>query len=162
MLADHAATLKETGHSLRLESAKPHLISVQTGYGIAITVYTLDQEVTRIGSRTGGEDATSTRKMSDPVNDIVLPDLEAEHCALRLVSSGGGRESTTDAVMLHAISNPCFVNEVLVNSGDQIELHHGDVVQLGGGYLFRFNHPAAAERIQQGQSCTYRGFFCKV
>lgn len=134
-------------------------------YGIAITVYTLDKEVTRIGSRAGGGDATSTRKMSGhvgPVNDIVLPDLEAEHCTLRLVSSGGGRESTTDAVMLQAISNPCFVHEILVNSGNQIELHHGDVVQLGGGYLFRFNHPEAVERIQQGQSCIYHGFFCKI
>jgi hypothetical protein len=62
LLGDHGASLEGSERSLRLQSSKPHLISIPTGFDTAVSIYTIQPGITRIG----------TSKETDPPQDIIM------------------------------------------------------------------------------------------
>ena len=145
VLTDRAATLTGELHSLELKTTKPHLVSVQTGLDTAVDIYTLDQEITRIG----------TDETADPVQDICLAGegVEEEQCMLELtVEMNAELGKLTESVIFHPIGEHCYVNEAMLE--DEVKLHHGDVVQIGETHLMRFNHPLAVEEMRSAGKST--------
>ncbi|XP_042564365.1 pleckstrin homology-like domain family B member 1 [Clupea harengus] len=66
--------LIDTGRSLKLQSATPHLVSLGSGrLSVAITIIPLNKEVTRIGR----EDASVPQDIT-----IQGPGVRAEHCII--------------------------------------------------------------------------------
>ncbi|KAL4624883.1 pleckstrin homology-like domain family B member 2 [Arapaima gigas] len=121
--------LIDTGKSLKVQTALPHLVSLGSGrLSVAITLLPLNEGVTRIGR----EDA--------PVpQDITIEGLgiEAEHC--RIENRGG-------VITLDPCGNLCALDGVVVTKPTQ--LAQGYTLCLGKSYYFRFNHPEEATRMK--------------
>ncbi|XP_056868475.1 pleckstrin homology-like domain family B member 2 isoform X5 [Takifugu flavidus] len=121
--------LIDTGKGVKVQTAKPHLVSLGSGrLSIAITVLPLKEGVTRIGTDTA------------PVpQDIIVqgPGIEAEHCLI--INEGG-------VVTLDPCGHLCSLDgaHVMVPT----PLTQGYSLCLGKSYFFRFNHPEEASRMK--------------
>ncbi|XP_032905498.1 pleckstrin homology-like domain family B member 1 isoform X16 [Amblyraja radiata] len=124
--------LIDTGKGLKVQTDKPHLVSLGSGrLSIAITLLPLAEGTTTFGS-------------SDcPSQDINIHGLgiAAQHCHI---------ENRNEVITLHPHGNPCAVDGVYVNRPTR--LSQGCMLCFGQSTLFRFNHPAEAHRMKSMMS----------
>ncbi|XP_055516527.1 pleckstrin homology-like domain family B member 1 isoform X7 [Leucoraja erinacea] len=124
--------LIDTGKGLKVQTDKPHLVSLGSGrLSIAITLLPLAEGTTTFGS-------------SDcPSQDISIhgPGIAAQHCHI---------ENRNEVITLHPHGNPCAVDGVYVIRPTR--LSQGCMLCFGQSTLFRFNHPAEAHRMKSMMS----------
>nr|XP_017035125.1 kinesin-like protein Klp98A isoform X2 [Drosophila kikkawai] len=125
--------LRKSGVGVVLDSEMPHLIGIHNDVTTGVTLYSLKEGETRIGS----EDA-------DMAQDIELAGdgIRAQHCSI--VLKGG-------VVTLHPWPlAQCWVNAHLIDEPKQIS--QGDIILLGRTNIFRFNNPAEAAKLRKDLS----------
>ncbi|XP_032724544.1 pleckstrin homology-like domain family B member 1 isoform X13 [Lontra canadensis] len=114
--------LIETGKGLKVQTDKPHLVSLGSGrLSTAITLLPLEEGKTVIGSA---------------ARDISLqgPGLAPEHCYI---------ENVRGTLTLHPCGNICSIDGLPVRQPTR--LTQGCMLCLGQSTFLRFNHPAEAK-----------------
>ncbi|KAM5316496.1 pleckstrin homology-like domain family B member 1 isoform 4-T4 [Glossophaga mutica] len=122
MLQKGPLDLIETGKGLKVQTDKPHLVSLGSGrLSTAITLLPLEEGRTMIGSA---------------AKDITLqgPGLAPEHCYI---------ENLRGTLTLYPCGNACTVDGLLVQQPTR--LTQGCMLCLGQSTFLRFNHPAEAK-----------------
>ncbi|CAN2387921.1 Pleckstrin homology-like domain family B member [Pristimantis euphronides] len=113
--------LIETGKSLKVQTEKPHLVSLGSGrLSTAITLLPLEEGRTILGHAS---------------KDIFLrgPGIAAEHCFI---------ENIHGTLTLHPCGNPCSIDGLSITQPTR--LTQGCMLCLGQSTFLRFNHPAEA------------------
>ncbi|XP_051869284.1 pleckstrin homology-like domain family B member 2 isoform X2 [Pristis pectinata] len=129
MLKSTSLDIIDIGKGLKMQSERPHLVSLGRGrLSIAITLLPINEGKTRIGT----EDAAVPQ-------DIIIQglDVAAEHCYI---------ENEQGVIKLHPCGNCCTMDGFLVKEPTQ--LTQGCILCLGQSNYFRFNHPVEAKRIK--------------
>ncbi|XP_060689299.1 pleckstrin homology-like domain family B member 1 isoform X3 [Hemiscyllium ocellatum] len=119
----------DIGKGLKMQSEKPHLVSLGRGrLSIAITLLPINEGTTRIGT----EDAPIPQ-------DIILQgeDVAPEHCYI---------ENRKGLIKLYPCGNCCTMDGLPVK--EPTLLTQGCILCLGQSNYFRFNHPIEARRIK--------------
>ncbi|XP_032057853.1 pleckstrin homology-like domain family B member 1 isoform X6 [Aythya fuligula] len=114
--------LIDTGKGLKVQTEKPHLVSLGSGrLSTAITLLPLEEGRTTIGTA---------------AKDIVLqgPGLAPEHCYI---------ENARGTLTLHPCGNACAIDGVKIQRPTR--LTQGCTICLGQATFLRFNHPAEAK-----------------
>ncbi|XP_076214652.1 pleckstrin homology-like domain family B member 1 isoform X9 [Aptenodytes patagonicus] len=114
--------LIDTGKGLKVQTEKPHLVSLGSGrLSTAVTLLPLEEGRTTIG--------TAAR-------DIVLqgPGLAPQHCYI---------ENVRGTLTLHPCGNACAIDGVPLRRPTR--LTQGCTICLGQATFLRFNHPAEAK-----------------
>ncbi|NXB10115.1 PHLB1 protein, partial [Cnemophilus loriae] len=117
--------LIDTGKGLKVQTEKPHLVSLGSGrLSTAITLLPLEEGRTTIGT-------TAT--------DIILqgPGLASQHCYI---------ENVRGTLTLHPCGNACAIDGVPLQR--PMHLTQGCTICLGQATFLRFNHPAEAKWIK--------------
>ncbi|NXD29225.1 PHLB1 protein, partial [Spelaeornis formosus] len=117
--------LIDTGKGLKVQTEKPHLVSLGSGrLSTAITLLPLEEGETTIGTA---------------ATDIVLqgPGLAPQHCYI---------ENVRGTLTLHPCGNPCAIDGVPLQR--PMHLTQGCTICLGQATFLRFNHPAEAKWIK--------------
>ncbi|XP_068850627.1 pleckstrin homology-like domain family B member 1 [Aphelocoma coerulescens] len=117
--------LIDTGKGLKVQTEKPHLVSLGSGrLSTAITLLPLEEGRTTIGTA---------------ATDIVLqgPGLAPQHCYI---------ENVRGTLTLHPCGNACAIDGVPVQR--PMHLTQGCTICLGQATFLRFNHPAEAKWIK--------------
>ncbi|XP_039577755.1 pleckstrin homology-like domain family B member 1 isoform X13 [Passer montanus] len=117
--------LIDTGKGLKVQTEKPHLVSLGSGrLSTAITLLPLEEGRTTIGTA---------------ATDIVLqgPGLAPQHCYI---------ENVRGTLTLHPCGNACAIDGVPLQR--PTHLSQGCTICLGQATFLRFNHPAEAKRIK--------------
>ncbi|XP_059723386.1 pleckstrin homology-like domain family B member 1 isoform X11 [Haemorhous mexicanus] len=117
--------LIDTGKGLKVQTEKPHLVSLGSGrLSTAVTLLPLEEGRTTIG--TAG-------------TDIVLqgPGLAPQHCYI---------ENVRGTLTLHPCGNACAIDSVPLQR--PMHLTQGCTICLGQTTFLRFNHPAEAKWIK--------------
>ncbi|XP_062994987.1 pleckstrin homology-like domain family B member 1 isoform X3 [Elgaria multicarinata webbii] len=115
--------LTEMGKGLKVQTEKPHLVSLGSGrLSTAITLLPLEEGRTVLGSAAAG--------------DIVLQGagVAPKHCFI---------ENMRGALTLHPCGNPCAIDSLAVTRPTR--LSQGCMICLGQSTFLRFNHPAEAK-----------------
>ncbi|XP_059495107.1 pleckstrin homology-like domain family B member 1 isoform X2 [Stegostoma tigrinum] len=124
--------LIDTGKGLKVQTDKPHLVSLGSGrLSIAVTLLPLEEGRTTFGS-------------SDyPPQDISIqgPGIAAQHCCI---------ENRNGVITLYPCGNLCMVDGVQVTQPKR--LSQGCMLCFGQSTFFRFNHPAEASRMKSMMS----------
>ncbi|XP_054032182.1 pleckstrin homology-like domain family B member 1 isoform X8 [Dryobates pubescens] len=114
--------LIDTGKGLKVQTEKPHLVSLGSGrLSTAITLLPLEEGRTTIGT---------------DAKDIVLqgPGLAPQHCYI---------ENVRGTLTLHPCGNACAIDGVPLQRPTR--LTQGCTICLGQATFLRFNHPAEAK-----------------
>ncbi|XP_034281063.1 pleckstrin homology-like domain family B member 1 isoform X3 [Pantherophis guttatus] len=114
--------LTETGRGLKVQTQKPHLVSLGSGrLSTAITLLPLEEGKTVLGSATG---------------DIVLQGagVAPQHCFI---------ENVCGTLTLHPCGHPCAIDGQPITHPTR--LSQGHVICLGRATFLRFSHPAEAK-----------------
>ncbi|NXG49558.1 PHLB1 protein, partial [Psilopogon haemacephalus] len=114
--------LIDTGKGLKVQTEKPHLVSLGSGrLSTAITLLPLEEGETTIGT---------------DAKDIVLqgPGLAPQHCYI---------ENVQGTLTLHPCGNACAIDGVPLQRPTR--LTQGCTICLGQATFLRFNHPAEAK-----------------
>ncbi|XP_053852935.1 pleckstrin homology-like domain family B member 1 isoform X5 [Vidua macroura] len=117
--------LIDTGKGLKVQTEKPHLVSLGSGrLSTAITLLPLEEGRTTIGTA---------------ATDIVLqgPGLAPQHCYI---------ENVRGTLTLHPCGNACAIDGVPLQR--PTHLSQGCTICLGQATFLRFNHPAEAKWIK--------------
>ncbi|XP_060703050.1 pleckstrin homology-like domain family B member 1 isoform X3 [Hemiscyllium ocellatum] len=124
--------LIDTGKGLKVQTDKPHLVSLGSGrLSIAVTLLPLEEGRTTFGS-------------SDcPPQDISIqgPGIANQHCCI---------ENRNGIITLYPCGNLCMVDGVQVTQPKR--LSQGCMLCFGQSTFFRFNHPAEASRMKSMMS----------
>lgn len=137
LLNENQAQIKGGEHVLQLQSQMPHLVQLNDGLDVGVTIYTIKEGMTRIG----------TADCDDPPQDVQLSgeDLEAEHLIIESdLAFDPKYNALMEVVTVHPIGD-CYVNGKELE--DSTQLRHGDVLEVAT-YKFRFNSPVEAKRMQ--------------
>ncbi|KAM4651420.1 pleckstrin homology-like domain family B member 1 isoform 4-T4 [Discoglossus pictus] len=113
--------LLDTGKSLKVQTEKPHLVSLGSGrLSTAITLLPLEEGRTILGHAS---------------KDFPLlgPGVAAEHCYI---------ENIRGTLTLHPCGNPCAIDGLPIYK--PARLTQGCMICLGQSTFLRFNHPAEA------------------
>ncbi|KAM6234639.1 pleckstrin homology-like domain family B member 1 isoform 3-T3 [Spheniscus humboldti] len=122
LLQNSPLDLIDTGKGLKVQTEKPHLVSLGSGrLSTAVTLLPLEEGRTTIG--------TAAR-------DIVLqgPGLAPQHCYI---------ENVRGMLTLHPCGNACAIDGVPLRR--PARLTQGCTICLGQATFLRFNHPAEAK-----------------
>uniref|UniRef100_A0A8C6NBX6 Pleckstrin homology-like domain family B member 1 n=1 Tax=Melopsittacus undulatus TaxID=13146 RepID=A0A8C6NBX6_MELUD len=122
LLQNSPLDLIDTGKGLKVQTEKPHLVSLGSGrLSTAITLLPLEEGRTTIGTAT---------------TDIILqgPGLAPQHCYI---------ENVVGTLTLHPCGNACAIDGVPVRQPTR--LTQGCTICLGQATFLRFNHPAEAK-----------------
>uniref|UniRef100_A0A8C4UCS6 Pleckstrin homology-like domain family B member 1 n=1 Tax=Falco tinnunculus TaxID=100819 RepID=A0A8C4UCS6_FALTI len=122
IIQNSSLDLIDTGKGLKVQTEKPHLVSLGSGrLSTAITLLPLKEGRTTIG--------TAAR-------DIILqgPGLAPQHCYI---------ENTQGTLILHPCGNACAIDGVPLQQPTR--LTQGCTICLGQATFLRFNHPAEAK-----------------
>ncbi|NXK63898.1 PHLB1 protein, partial [Sylvietta virens] len=117
--------LIDTGKGLKVQTEKPHLVSLGSGrLSTAITLLPLEEGETTIGTA---------------ATDIVLqgPGLAPQHCYI---------ENVRGTLTLHPCGNACAIDGMPIQR--PTHLTQGCTICLGQATFLRFNHPAEAKWIK--------------
>uniref|UniRef100_A0A8C5WVL6 FHA domain-containing protein n=1 Tax=Laticauda laticaudata TaxID=8630 RepID=A0A8C5WVL6_LATLA len=117
--------LTETGRGLKVQTQKPHLVSLGSGrLSTAITLLPLEEGKTILGSAAG---------------DIVLQGagVAPQHCFI---------ENARGTLTLHPCGHPCAIDGQPITCPTR--LCQGHVICLGQATFLRFSHPAEAKRMK--------------
>ncbi|XP_059812896.1 pleckstrin homology-like domain family B member 1 isoform X2 [Hypanus sabinus] len=124
--------LIDTGKGLRVQTDKPHLVSLGSGrLSIAITLLPLEEGKTTFGSS------------DNPSQDVSIqgPGIAAQHCYI---------ENQNGVITLYPYGNLCAIDGVQVKQPTR--LIQGCMLCLGQSTFFRFNHPAEAHKMKSMMS----------
>ncbi|XP_056399999.1 pleckstrin homology-like domain family B member 1 isoform X4 [Hyla sarda] len=113
--------LIDTGKGLKVQTEKPHLVSLGSGrLSTAITLLPLEEGRTTLGNAS---------------KDISVrgPGVAAQHCFI---------ENISDTLTLHPCGNPCSIDGIPITQPTR--LTQGCMICLGQSTFLRFNHPAEA------------------
>ncbi|XP_034663920.1 kinesin-like protein Klp98A isoform X4 [Drosophila subobscura] len=125
--------LRKSGVGVVLDSEMPHLIGIHNDMTTGVTLYSLKEGETRIGT----EDAELAQDI-----ELAGDGIRAQHCSI--VLKGG-------VVTLHPWPlAQCWVNAHLIDEPKQIS--QGDIILLGRTNIFRFNNPAEAAKLRKDLS----------
>uniref|UniRef100_A0A8B9FDX0 Pleckstrin homology-like domain family B member 1 n=1 Tax=Amazona collaria TaxID=241587 RepID=A0A8B9FDX0_9PSIT len=122
MFRNSPLDLIDTGRGLKVQTEKPHLVSLGSGrLSTAITLLPLKEGRTTIGTTT---------------TDVVLqgPGLAPQHCYI---------ENVEGTLTLHPCGNACAIDGVPL--WRPTRLTQGCTICLGQATFLRFNHPAEAK-----------------
>ncbi|XP_051668290.1 pleckstrin homology-like domain family B member 1 isoform X5 [Manacus candei] len=122
VIQNNPLDLIDTGKGLKVQTEKPHLVSLGSGrLSTAITLLPLEEGKTTIGTA---------------MTDIVLqgPGLVPQHCYI---------ENVQGTLTLHPCGNTCAIDGVTVRRPTR--LTQGCTICLGQATFLRFNHPAEAK-----------------
>lgn len=135
-----ALGLRMSGAGVVLDSKHPHLIGIPDDKETGVTLYTLAEGETRIGTAPAEAEADSG---VGGVARIVLTgeNMLAEHCVIRL--ERGGR-----ATIEPRPNALCWLNRVRI--GETTGICQGDLLLLGMTNVFRYNNPAEAAALKVG------------
>ncbi|KAM6432305.1 pleckstrin homology-like domain family B member 1 isoform 1-T1 [Liasis olivaceus] len=114
--------LTEMGRGLKVQTQKPHLVSLGSGrLSTAITLLPLEEGKTVLGSAAG---------------DIVLQGagVAPQHCFI---------ENVCGTLTLHPCGHPCAIDGLPITRPTR--LSQGHMICLGQSTFLRFNHPAEAK-----------------
>ncbi|XP_038110774.1 kinesin-like protein Klp98A isoform X1 [Culex quinquefasciatus] len=122
--------LRKSGVGVVLDSEIPHLIGIHDDISTGVTLYSLKEGETTIGTA----DASHPR-------DIVLNGIgiHPEHC--RIVLDNG------NATIYPQPSATCLLNASIIEAPTAIS--QGDILLLGRTNMFRYNNPAEAAKMRQ-------------
>lgn len=126
-----ALGLRMSGVGVVLDSEVPHLIGIQDDISTGVTLYSLKEGETFIGS----DNATK-------VQDIILNGvgINPEHCSIRLENG---------IATIYPNSNAqCWLNAYLIDEPTRIS--QGDILLLGRTNMFRYNNPMEAAKLRVG------------
>ncbi|XP_055371627.1 kinesin-like protein Klp98A isoform X2 [Condylostylus longicornis] len=122
--------LRKAGVGVILDSEMPHLIGIHNDMTTGVTLYSLKEGETLIG----------TEESEEP-QDICLTgiDIRPQHCSIVLKEG-------------QAILNPrplaqCWLNANIIDEPTSIS--QGDIILLGRTNIFRFNNPAEAAKLRK-------------
>ncbi|XP_034489136.1 kinesin-like protein Klp98A isoform X2 [Drosophila innubila] len=122
--------LRKLGVGVVLDSEIPHLIDIHNDMTTGVTLYSLKEGETCIGT----EDAEVA-----PHIELVGDDIRPQHC--KIVVKGG-------VATLHPYPQAqCAVNNISIDKPKQIS--QGDYILLGRNKIFRFNNPSEAEKLRK-------------
>ncbi|XP_072886048.1 pleckstrin homology-like domain family B member 1 isoform X17 [Hemitrygon akajei] len=124
--------LIDTGKGLRVQTDKPHLVSLGSGrLSVAITLLPLEEGKTTFGSS------------DNPSQDVSIqgPGIAAQHCYI---------ENQNGVITLYPYGNLCAIDGVQVKQPTR--LTQGCMLCLGQSTFFRFNHPAEAHKMKSMMS----------
>ncbi|XP_012160198.1 kinesin-like protein Klp98A isoform X2 [Ceratitis capitata] len=125
--------LRKSGLGVVLDSEMPHLIGIHNDVTTGVTLYSLKDGETLIGT-----EHSETPQDIELVGDGICP----QHC--RIVLEGG-------LVTLHPHPGAqCWLNAHLIDEPTRIS--QGDIILLGRTNIFRFNNPAEAARLRKDLS----------
>ncbi|XP_049531776.1 kinesin-like protein Klp98A [Anopheles darlingi] len=122
--------LRKSGVGVVLDSEMPHLIGIHDDISTGVTLYSLKEGETTIG----------TDEASQP-QDIILNGIgiAPEHC--RIVLSNG------NATIYPNPNATCLLNACIIEVPTAIS--QGDILLLGRTNMFRYNNPAEAAKLRQ-------------
>lgn len=122
--------LRKSGVGVVLDSEMPHLIGIHDDISTGVTLYSLKEGETTIG----------TDEASHP-QDIILNGIgiAPEHC--RIVLSDG------NATIYPNPNATCLLNACIIEVPTAIS--QGDILLLGRTNMFRYNNPAEAAKLRQ-------------
>lgn len=125
-----ALGLRKSGVGVVLDSEVPHLIGIHDDVSTGVTLYSLKDGDTYIGT----ED-------SELCQDIVLSGsgIQANHCSIRL-------ENGLATIYPNANAQ-CMLNANLIDEPSRIS--QGDILLLGRTNMFRYNNPAEAAKLRK-------------
>uniref|UniRef100_UPI00398EF008 pleckstrin homology-like domain family B member 1 isoform X12 n=1 Tax=Pristiophorus japonicus TaxID=55135 RepID=UPI00398EF008 len=124
--------LIDTGKGLKVQTDKPHLVSLGSGrLSIAITLLPLEE-----GRTTFGSSECSSQDIS-----IQGPGIAAQHCYI---------ENKSGIITLYPCGNLCAIDGVQMYQPKR--LSQGCMLCFGQSTFFRFNHPAEAYRMKSMMS----------
>ncbi|XP_067826973.1 pleckstrin homology-like domain family B member 1 isoform X9 [Heptranchias perlo] len=124
--------LIDTGKGLKVQTDKPHLVSLGSGrLSIAITLLPLEEGKTTFGCS------------DSPSPDISIqgPGIAAQHCCI---------ENKSGVLTLYPCGNVCAIDGVQVKQPTR--LSQGCMLCFGQKTFFRFNNPAEASRMKSMMS----------
>ncbi|XP_065072541.1 kinesin-like protein Klp98A isoform X2 [Ochlerotatus camptorhynchus] len=129
--------LRKSGVGVVLDSEMPHLIGIHDDISTGVTLYSLKEGETTIG----------TAEASYP-QDIALNGMgiHPEHC--RIVLDNG------NATIYPNPSATCLLNANIIENPTAIS--QGDILLLGRTNMFRYNNPAEAAKMRQDNNHAQR------
>lgn len=145
-----ALGLRKSGVGVVLDSEVPHLIGIHDDVSTGVTLYSLKDGDTFIGS----ED-------SDLCQDIVLcgSGIQSNHCSIRLENGLATIYPNTNAqcwLNANLIDEPArisqgkdFINPFWVLLFNSFASLQGDILLLGRTNMFRYNNPAEAAKLRK-------------
>lgn len=121
--------LRKSGYGVILDSEMPHLIGIHDDISTGVTLYSLKEGETTIGT-----------DENDNPQDIVLTGvgIQPEHC--RIILSDG------IATIWPTLPAQCWLNANLIEEPTRIS--QGDILLLGRTNMFRYNNPAEAAKLR--------------
>ncbi|XP_055716904.1 kinesin-like protein Klp98A isoform X2 [Phlebotomus papatasi] len=121
--------LRKSGYGVILDSEMPHLIGIHDDISTGVTLYSLKEGETTIGT-----------DENDNPQDIVLTGMgiHPEHC--RIILSDG------IATIWPTLPAQCWLNANLIEEPTRIS--QGDILLLGRTNMFRYNNPAEAAKLR--------------
>ncbi|XP_055551403.1 kinesin-like protein Klp98A isoform X1 [Wyeomyia smithii] len=122
--------LRKSGVGVVLDSEMPHLIGIHDDISTGVTLYSLKEGETTIGTT----DAPYPQDIA--LNGI---GIHPEHC--RIVLNNG------NATIYPNPSATCLLNANIIESPTSIS--QGDILLLGRTNMFRYNNPAEAAKMRQ-------------
>ncbi|XP_049286924.1 kinesin-like protein Klp98A isoform X2 [Anopheles funestus] len=125
--------LRKSGVGVVLDSEMPHLIGIHDDISTGVTLYSLKEGETTIGT----DEATYPQDIS--LNGI---GIAPEHC--RIVLSNG------NATIYPNPNATCLLNASIIEVPTAIS--QGDILLLGRTNMFRYNNPAEAAKMRQENS----------
>lgn len=128
--------LRKSGFGVVLDSEVPHLIGIHDDNTTGVTLYSLKDGDTVIGSNDeNGND--------DYAVDIVLSGtgILPVHCTIKLING-------TAIIHPHAGAQ-CWVNANLIEQPEAIS--QGDILLFGRTNMFRYNNPSEAAKLRKGE-----------
>ncbi|NWV62217.1 PHLB1 protein, partial [Malurus elegans] len=149
VMQNSSLDLIDTGKGLKVQTEKPHLVSLGSGrLSTAITLLPLEEgecQGVSTGTTAGGRDTetssllTGRTTIGTLATDIILqgPGLAPQHCYI---------ENVRGTLTLHPCGNACAIDGVPLQR--PVHLTQGCVICLGQATFLRFNHPAEAKWIK--------------
>ncbi|XP_055849547.1 kinesin-like protein Klp98A isoform X1 [Episyrphus balteatus] len=125
--------LRKSGVGVVLDSEMPHLIGIHNDITTGVTLYSLKEGETLIG----------TVECEIPQDIVLTGDgIQPQHCSIILCDGN---------VTLHPRPfSQCWLNAHLIDQPTSIS--QGDIILLGRTNIFRFNNPAEAAKLRNDLS----------
>lgn len=133
--------LRKSGFGVVLDSEAPHLIGIHDDNTTGVTLYSLKEGETVIGSN--DENGNYSDNFEQHPVDIVLSGtgILPIHCTIKLVNG-------TAIIYPHARAQ-CWLNANLIIQPEAIS--QGDILLLGRTNMFRYNNPMEAAKLRKGE-----------
>lgn len=125
--------LRKSGYGIVLDSEMPHLIGIHDDISTGVTLYSIKEGETTIGTNVNNNSAQKDIILTG--DDDVLPD----HCSIVLTDG--------IATVYPKLPAQCWLNARPIEEPTRI--CQGDILLLGRTNMFRYNNPAEAAKLRK-------------